>query len=78
MKANVPTNPNLPRQSFMYKTVGDGNDGDSKILENEKFLRAWHYIYNACILHQIYVYHMNGCTNIKILVLYIVLYFHLI
>ena len=49
----------------------DGSDGNSKILENEKFLRAWNYIYKVCTIHQIYVYHMDGCKNKNILVLYI-------
>ena len=81
MKADVPTHPPPPHppDDLSCTNYGiDGSDGNSKILENEKFLRAWNYIYKVCTIHQIYVYHMNGCKNKKILVLYIVSYFHLI
>ena len=79
MDANVPTNPNRPEDlSCTNYTVSKAVTGIRKFLKTKRFLRAWNYIYKVCTIHQIYVYHMNGCKYKKYLVLYIVSYFHLI
>ena len=87
MKANVPTNP-TPQGELSCTNYGvDGSDGNSKILENEKFLHAWNYIYKVCTIRQIYVrfqkymYVTRMVAKIKsfsIIYLYIISYFHLI
>ena len=84
MKANVPTNP-TPRAIFHVRTTV--STAVTEILENEKFLRAWNYIYKVCTIHQIYVrfqkymYVTRMFAKIKsfsIIYLYIISYFHLI
>ena len=58
MKANGPTNPNPPLTIFHVRTTYgiDGSDGNSKILENEKFLHAWNYIYIKSVQYIKYMY----------------------